>query len=79
VLATDCARLIAAGVSTSAHGLGQSFNEDLLGAMADAGGGQGHDGETTEDLIGRLREAFDLYASAVTRLAGLAGMMPMGA
>jgi Ca-activated chloride channel family protein len=63
VLATDCARLIAAGVSTSAHGLGQSFNEDLLGAMADAGGGQGHDGETTEDLMGRLREAFDFLSA----------------
>jgi len=60
VLAADCARLAAAGVSTSTYGLGRNFNEELLGAMADAGGGQAYYGETAEDLMDPFREEFDL-------------------
>ena len=41
-VAADCARLAASGVSTSTYGLGKGFNEELLGAMADAGGGQAY-------------------------------------
>lgn len=67
VLAADCARLAAAGVSTSTYGLGQNFNEELLGAMADAGGGQAYYGETAEDLMDPFREEFDLLSAMCGR------------
>ncbi len=67
VLASDCARLAAAGVSTSTYGLGQSFNEEVLGAMADAGGGQAYYGETAEDLMDPFREEFDLLSAMCGR------------
>ncbi len=67
MLAADCARLAAAGVSTSTYGLGQGFNEELLGAMADAGGGQAYYGETAEDLLDPFREEFDLLSAVCAR------------
>jgi Ca-activated chloride channel family protein len=67
MLAADCARLAAAGVSTSTYGLGQGFREELLGAMADAGGGQAYYGETAEDLMDPFREEFDLLSAVCGR------------
>lgn len=67
VIASDCARLAAAGVSTSTYGLGRSFNEKLMGAMADAGGGHAYYGETAEDLMDPFREEFDLLSSICAR------------
>lgn len=67
ILASDCARLAASGVSTSTYGLGKSFNEELMGAMADAGGGQAYYGETAEDLMDPFREEFDLLGALCGR------------
>jgi Ca-activated chloride channel family protein len=55
--------LTESGVSTSTYGLGASFNEELLSAMADAGGGQAYYGETAEDLLDPFREEFDLLSA----------------
>lgn len=66
-VAADCARLAASGVSTSTYGLGKGFNEELLGAMADAGGGQAYYGETAEDLMDPFREEFDLMSAICGR------------
>jgi Ca-activated chloride channel homolog len=49
------------GVSTSTFGVGEDFNEELLGGMADAGGGQYR-------FIGRAEEIPGLIASEVGEL-----------
>jgi Ca-activated chloride channel family protein len=67
IIAADCARLAATGVSTSTYGLGQNFNEDLLGAMAEAGSGHAYYGETAEDLMDPFREEFDLLSAICGR------------
>lgn len=66
-IAQDCARLAAAGVSTSTYGLGASFAEDLLQAMAASGGGKAYFGETAEDLMDPFREEFDLMRALCAR------------
>lgn len=53
------------GVSTSTFGVGEDFNEELLGGMADAGGGQYR-------LIGRADEIPALIASEVGELLEIA-------
>jgi len=43
------------GVATSCLGLGAGFNESLLGAMADAGGGRFYFAERPEELVEHMR------------------------
>ena len=43
------------GVATSCLGLGAGFNETLLGAMADAGGGRFYFAERPEELVEHMR------------------------
>jgi Ca-activated chloride channel family protein len=50
-IAAQCAEWAARGVTTSTYGLGNSFNEELMVAMARAGGGNHYYGDTAEDLI----------------------------
>ena len=50
VIATDAASVGETGVSTSTVGLGGQFNEDLLEAMAQAGGGNTYLVESSEGL-----------------------------
>jgi Ca-activated chloride channel family protein len=52
VIARQCADWSAQGVSTSTYGLGNGFNEELMVAMARAGGGGQYFGRTADDLIG---------------------------
>lgn len=54
------------GISTSAFGLGRSFDEDLMGAIASAGDGTLAQIESPEQLA-------DLYASELQGLAGTIG------
>ncbi|MFZ4601952.1 MAG: vWA domain-containing protein [Caulobacterales bacterium] len=77
-IADDCARLAAAGVTTSTYGLGASFNEDLLQAMASSGGGQSYFGETAEDLMDPFREEFDLMRAICARKIRLKLEAPRG-
>jgi len=57
-----------AGVSTSAFGIGDDYNERLLGPWAVAGGGQFHDLRTTADLRGAfLGERDDLRTVVALR------------
>lgn len=62
-----CAELAMADVSTSTYGLGESFNEDLMAAMAKAGQGQAHYGRSAEDLIDPFQQEFDLLSALVAR------------
>lgn len=66
-IAQDCARLAAAGVTTSTYGLGDGFNEDLLQLMAASGNGRSYFGETAEDLMDPFREEFDLMRALCAR------------
>ncbi|MEC7983564.1 MAG: VWA domain-containing protein [Myxococcota bacterium] len=60
---TACSRLLDTGVSTSTYGLGDNFNEDLMIAMSESGGGNSYYGETAEDLMDPFMEEFDLLSS----------------
>jgi len=65
-IATKVAGLTAKGISTSAFGLGDGFDEDLMGAVASAGDGSLAFIETPSQLA-------DLYASELQGLAATAG------
>jgi Ca-activated chloride channel homolog len=59
--------LAGAGVSTSTYGLGQHFNEELMTALADAGGGNAYYGQTAEDLADPFREELALLDALCAR------------
>ena len=63
----QCAERAAAGVTTSTYGLGRSFNEDLMVAMAQAGQGNHYYGETANDLFEPFATEFDLIANLYAR------------
>jgi Ca-activated chloride channel homolog len=54
-----------AGVGTSTVGLGDSFDEELLAAMADAGHGNDHYAASTEDLPGIFATEFEDFGLVV--------------
>ena len=55
-----CRDWLAKGVSTTTVGLGRGFNEDLMIAMAKAGGGQQYYGQTAADLFDSFDEELSL-------------------
>lgn len=65
-LARTAGSRVDAGVTVSALGLGLEFNEDLLTAMSDAGGGQYH----FVDRPGQLAAMFEQELQQMTRVAG---------
>jgi Ca-activated chloride channel homolog len=62
-IAADVARWAATGITTSTFGLGRHFNEELMLAMARAGGGSGYYGDTAEDLREPFERELDLLAN----------------
>jgi Ca-activated chloride channel family protein len=66
-IASQCAQLADTGVTTSTYGLGRSFNEGLMMAMARSGRGNGYYSETAESLLELFREEFSLLASLCAR------------
>ncbi len=66
-IATQCSKLADKGVSTSTYGLGESFNEELMVAMARSGRGRGYYSESAESLIERFQEEFALLSSLCAR------------
>jgi Ca-activated chloride channel family protein len=62
-----CARLLLCGVSTTTVGLGRGFNEDLMIAMARAGGGQQYYGQTADDLFDSFDEELQLLQALCLR------------
>jgi Ca-activated chloride channel family protein len=77
-IAARCARVAESGVSTSTYGLGHHFNEELMMAMARAGGGNGYYGEAAEDLIDPFREELDLLGALCARHLRLSLEAPLG-
>ena len=59
-LARHAGELLSRGIVTSAVGIGDGYDEALLGAMAEAGGGRLHDAEHASEIgevvLGELRE-----------------------
>jgi len=66
-IATQCSKLADAGVSTSTHGLGEAFNEELMVAMARSGRGSNYYSETAESLLERFQEEFALLSALCAR------------
>ena len=66
-IAKHCQEWLANGVTTTTVGLGRSFNEDLMIAMARAGGGQQYYGQTAEDLYDNFDEEFSLLQALCLR------------
>ena len=62
-IAKQCAELAAAGVTTSTYGLGNSFNEALMVAMAESGRGNHYYGAGAEDLFEPFNQEFDLLSN----------------
>lgn len=66
-IAAQCRALAERGVTTSTYGLGRDFNESLMIAMAEAGGGNSYYGQTAEDLMDPFREEFALLNALFAR------------
>ena len=73
-----CRQFADQGVSTSTYGLGHSFNEDLMVAMAKGGQGNHYYGETAQDLFEPFAEEFDLLSNLWGRHVHLALGAPAG-
>lgn len=77
-IAAQCAAWAAKGVTTSTYGLGDNFNEDLMVAMARAGGGNHYYGDTAEDLMEPFQQELDLLANLALRQVELSVSPPDG-
>jgi len=66
-IAEHCSQMAAVGVSTSTYGLGESFNEELMFAMARSGGGNAYYGKTAADLMTPFQQEFDLLQALYAR------------
>jgi Ca-activated chloride channel family protein len=71
-IATQCAEWAARGVTTSTYGLGNRFNEELMVAMARAGGGNHYYGDAAEDLMGPFQQELELLGNLCLRELRLA-------
>lgn len=63
VIAAQCREWAGLGITTSTYGLGNGFNEDLMVAMAKAGGGGHYYGHTADDLMAPFEKELEMLAS----------------
>ena len=66
-----CREWLTKGVSSTTVGLGRGFNEDLMIAMAKAGGGQQYYGQTAADLFDSFDEELSLLQALCLRQLSL--------
>lgn len=66
-IAAQCAEWAARGITTSTYGLGDSFNEELMVAMARAGGGNHYYGDTADDLMDPFEQELALLGNLCLR------------
>ncbi len=66
-IAHQCSALGNEGVSTSTYGLGSSFNEGLMTAMARSGRGNSYYSDHAESLLERFQEELSLLSSLCAR------------
>lgn len=77
-IATQCAEWAARGITTSTYGLGDSFNEELMVAMARNGGGNHYYGDTAEDLMEPFQQELELLCNLCLRELRLCVTTPEG-
>lgn len=77
-IAAQCAEWAARGVTTSTYGLGNGFNEELMVAMARAGGGNSYYGDTAEDLMDPFQQELELLGNLCLRDLRLSASVPDG-
>lgn len=77
-IAAQCAQWAAKGITTSTYGLGNSFNEDLMVAMARAGAGNHYYGDTAEDLMDPFQQELELIGNLCLRGLRLQATVPDG-
>jgi len=77
-IAAACAQWAARGITTSTYGLGNGFNEELMVAMARAGGGNHYYGDTADDLMEPFQQELELLANLCLRDLRLAATVPAG-
>jgi Ca-activated chloride channel family protein len=67
VLARMAAEVVGGGISTTTIGFGDGFDEHLMTAIADSGGGSGHFAQSPDDAPGIFAEEFDDLATLVAQ------------
>jgi Ca-activated chloride channel family protein len=77
-IAAQCATWASKGITTSTYGLGNSFNEELMVAMARAGGGNHYYGDTADDLMEPFQQELELLGNLCLRDLRLAATVPDG-
>jgi Ca-activated chloride channel family protein len=77
-IAAQCAEWATRGVTTSTYGLGSSFNEELMVAMARAGGGNHYYGDSAEDLMDPFQQELELLGNLCLRDLRLWASVPDG-
>ena len=77
-IAAQCADWAAKGITTSTYGLGNSFNEELMVAMARASGGNHYYGDTAEDLMDPFQQELELLGNLCLRDLRIAASAPDG-
>jgi len=77
-IAAQCAEWAVRGVTTSTYGLGNGFNEELMVAMARAGGGNHYYGDTAEDLMDPFQQELELLGNLCLRDLRLSTTVPDG-
>jgi len=77
-IAAQCAAWASKGITTSTYGLGDSFNEELMVAMARAGAGNHYYGDTADDLMEPFQQELELLGNLCLRDLRLAATVPDG-
>ena len=77
-IAAQCAEWAAKGITTSTYGLGRHFNEELMVAMARAGGGNHYYGDTAEDLMEPFQQELELLGNLCLRDLRIGAHAPEG-
>lgn len=77
-IAAQCAQWASRGITTSTYGLGHQFNEELMIAMARAGGGSSYYGDTAADLMEPFERELELLGNLCLRELRLAVQAPDG-
>lgn len=77
-IAAQCAAWASKGITTSTYGLGNSFNEELMVAMARAGAGNHYYGDTADDLMEPFQQELELLGNLCLRDLQLAATVPDG-
>jgi len=77
-IAAQCAAWVRKGITTSTYGLGNSFNEELMVAMARAGAGNHYYGDTADDLMEPFQQELELLGNLCLRDLRLAATVPDG-